>query len=403
MSLEHNEQINNVPRSKRVYICADRRFPHGDAGGNRIEYMAHCMQSKGIQPVVISMSEDSAEYNGKLFLEYQGILYHNVVLKCGKIGITQQYFYLGIQVGRVLKAADVAEGSVVIIYSSNPVFCSQVRKYIPARCKLVYDVVEWFDDSCYKYGKLDPRFWVFQWCFNAVYPKSHGIIAISNNIEQYFLSLRKNVFRFPICLDVDKFSHVERTLLRDRVRLIYPGNPQNKDDIRTMINAIRQLDQKELEQIELHFTAVKKKTIECLLEEDFGILLELGNHVVFHDWMTYEELLRLYGSVDVLYMLRLDNLVTKSNFPSKVPELLSCGVAVMSNDIGDFFKYLSDGVDAIKIESRDVSGCVDALRRYLNMDEKARKQMSEAAIRCAKAKFNYTGYAQELVDYLGNL
>ena len=201
---------------KKIYICADRRFPHGDAGGNRIMYMALCMQCMGIQPVVISMSSDSEEYAGKLFNDYQGILYHNVVLKQGKQGTLQQYFYLGNQVGKVLKTADIEKESIVIIYSSNPIFCNQVRKYIPSHCKVVYDVVEWFDETCYKYGKLDPRYWVFQWCFDGVYPKGDGIIAISKNIERHFLSINKKVIRFPICLNVDDFAHVDRSARSDR-------------------------------------------------------------------------------------------------------------------------------------------------------------------------------------------
>lgn len=385
---------------KRVYICADRRFPHGDAGGNRIEYMAHCALTMGIQPVVISMSSNAEEDSNTLLRDYHGIMYHNVVLRQGKQGVVQQYFYVGMQVGRVLRTLGIEAGSVVIIYSSNPIFCLQVRQAIPKHCKVVYDVVEWFDESCYKYGKLDPRFWVFQWCFHGVYPKGDGIIAISRNIERHFLSLGKKVIRFPICLDVDKFAHIERHRQKHLVRLIYPGNPQNKDDVRMMLKALLQLDQEELAHIELHFTAVKRQTIETLLGEDGRVLSVLGDRVVFHDWMTYDELLQLYGSIDALYMLRLDNLVTKSNFPSKVPELLSCGVTVIANDMGDFYEYLTDGMDAIKIETNVADGCTRAIRRYLCMDERSREQMSAAAIRCAREKFTYLRYAQKLVTYL---
>lgn len=388
---------------KKIYICADRRFPHGDAGGNRIEYMARCAQSRGVQPIVISMGTDEEGNNGELLRDYQGIMYRNVALKRGKLGFVQQYFYLGKQVGQILRTIEIEIGSVVVLYSSNPIFCTQVRKEIPDHCKVVYDVVEWFDASCYKYGRIDPRFWVFQWCFEGVYPKGDGIIAISKNIERHFLGLNKKVIRFPICLDVDRFACVEHKTQYDRIRLIYPGNPQNKDDVRTMLKALLHLDKEDLNRIEFHFTAVKKETIKIILGEDAGVLSELRSNVVFHEWMTYDELLRLYGGMDALYMLRLDNLVTKSNFPSKVPELMSCGVTVIANDSGDFFEYLTDGIDAVKIETNDIDGCVEALKRYLSMDEAKKRQMSEAAIRCAKEKFTYLEYAQNLITYLEEL
>ena len=40
--------------NKRLFICADRNFPRGDAGSNRILFMAKALQEKGWNVIVIS-------------------------------------------------------------------------------------------------------------------------------------------------------------------------------------------------------------------------------------------------------------------------------------------------------------------------------------------------------------
>ena len=44
---------------KRIFLCAERFFPRGDAGANRVLYIAKAMQEKGWEPIVISIGSTS--------------------------------------------------------------------------------------------------------------------------------------------------------------------------------------------------------------------------------------------------------------------------------------------------------------------------------------------------------
>ena len=49
---------------KRLFICADRNFPRGDAGANRILFMAKALQEKGWNVTVISTGKkNEQDYN----------------------------------------------------------------------------------------------------------------------------------------------------------------------------------------------------------------------------------------------------------------------------------------------------------------------------------------------------
>lgn len=389
---------------EKVFICADRKFPHGDAGGNRIEYLAQCLLAQGIQPIVISMGENNRadKVKARMYYRYNKIIYKNIKLKSGKIGQFEKYFCAGKYVGQELKKFKIKSGTTIVIYTSNPFFAKQITGSIPKKlkCKYYYDVVEWFDETCYKFGKWDPKYKIFKKCFNDIYTSGNGVIAISKNIERHFASLGCETAYFPICMDASKFKMIPNHQFDKVIHYIYPGNPEHKDDIVTMLRAIDALELDEKERIKFHFTAVSEKTIRNILG-GYGYLLEnLKKTVIFHPWMEYDELLKLYGQVDSLFMLRLDNLVTKSNFPSKVPELLACGVIITANDSGDFFSFLSEGTDSIKITQNTVDACVDAIRQLLHLSEQKRRQMSLAAIKCANEQFNYLKYSDSISEFL---
>lgn len=54
--------------NKRLFICADRNFPRGDAGSNRILFMAKALQEKGWNVIVISTGKrNKQDYNATAF------------------------------------------------------------------------------------------------------------------------------------------------------------------------------------------------------------------------------------------------------------------------------------------------------------------------------------------------
>lgn len=108
------------------------------------------------------------------------------------------------------------------------------------------------------------------------------------------------------------------------------------------------LNEDERRKVRFHFTTLKpNKLIEAAncSEEAFN---KLSGVLVFHGRLEYAELLELYQNMDYLFLAREKNIITESNFPSKVPEMLVYGVIPVCSDVGDYTKlYLENDVNAI--------------------------------------------------------
>ena len=388
-------------KQHRVFIISDKQFPHGDAGGNRIEYMAKCFQHEEIQTIVISLGKNSdPDFDAEKGLYVaDGIWYKNAIVKKSFVS---WYLLSGFKIGTIIDEFSPNENDRVVIYSTNPIFISLIRKNLKRVGAIYYDVVEWDDENSFHYKKLDPHYWLFRWCFYGIFLNGNGIIAISKNIESFFKSKGKKTVLFPICLDSKVLSrdYDYRNTGNSKLKLIYPGNPENKDDIAKVIRAITDIVKEKGPVLELHFTAVSQNRISKLLGTQSFLLEELGSTITFHPWLEYEQLIQLYYSMDALILFRFDNQVCRSNFPSKVPELLSCGLFIIANECGDFFEYLTDKVDSLRIEGNSEEDCKNTIIQALSLSEEKKSEMSKNAILCAETKFNYKSFSKALSNFV---
>lgn len=388
-------------KPNRIFIISDKQFPHGDAGGNRIEYMAKCFLNEGIQTLVISLGENSeSDYDSKKKIYINdGIEYKNAIVKKSFVS---WYLLSGYKIASIIDEFSPSKNDRIVIYSTNPIFITSIRRKLKRVGGIYYDVVEWDDENSFRYKKFDPHYWLFHWCFYGIFPTGNGIIAISKNIESFFNSKGKRTILFPICLDSKVLSrdYNFRYTGNSNLKLIYPGNPENKDDIAKVIRAIADIVKDKGPILELHFTAVSKNRIIKLLGSQSYLLEQLNNIITFHPWLEYEQLIQLYYSMDALILFRFDNQVCKSNFPSKVPELLACGLFIIANECGDFFEYLTDKSDSLKIEGNSEKDCKNTILQALSLSDEKKRIMSKNAILCAETKFNYKFFSKELSNFV---
>ena len=163
------------------------------------------------------------------------------------------------------------------------------------------------------------------------------------------------------------------------------------------------LSKEEQSQITMHLTGVKEEKLRSFLGEGQSVFDRLGDTVCFHGWMEYDELIQLYQSVDFLYMSRPDNIVTRANFPSKLPELMAYAVAPIGNRVGDYYQYLTDGVDAVLFDQNTPEDCANAIRRVIAMSNEERKIMCQNARNTVCEKFDYKKWSKKLDEFMENL
>ncbi len=388
---------------KRIFLCAERFFPRGDAGANRVLYIAKAMQEKGWEPIVISIGSTSVEYYSKEEQKYvyDGIEFRNI--ECKTNGVPQKIermLFNGSKTIQILKKYQLTKNDKVLIYSSTAPYTQAVLNYAKkVGASVALDIVEWHQSFQFQYGAADIRYLSFKKCFDQLTIKAKNVVAISSFLAQHFTQKGCNVLTFPIYIEAksDYVYKPENSVLN----FIYPGNPYRKDSLENMLEGIAALSSEEQSQIRLHLTGVKRNMLEKAVPGKESLLDT--DCVKIHGFMEYQKLMELYESVDFALIARPDNTVTKANFPSKVPELMNRGIPVLINDIGDISKYVHDGEDAILIESATPEAVTDALRKCLKMSVQQRKEMHDKAFFNAKNNFDYHKSAKMLDCYFSTL
>lgn len=388
---------------KRIFICAERRFPRGDAGANRVQYIARALMQAGHEVIVVSIGENRSKdfcEQRKLYI-YNQVKYKNVPVRDGLLKRWDANIVSGFNTVDILKEFGLNSTDFVLIYTTNPIYgqivCNYSHKKIGA--KVALDVVERFQSFQYNFGRFDPKFLLFTYCFNEIYPRTGKVIAVSKHLEKYFNDMGLCVFYLPAL--IDPTEHVIKNAMNDGIiRMIYPGDLGKKEAIVDMLKGFLMLSDSEKARIEFHITRTGKRQLVKILGDQMYLIDQMGKILHFHNWMSYESLLSLYSRMDFLFFVRSANEATLSNFPSKVPELLACGIPTIANRVGDFSEYLQDGIDSILFDKCTAEDCCAAIRRALKLKPAQLKEMGENARRCAEQKFDFRIWSNKLHKFI---
>lgn len=382
---------------KRIIICADVNFPKGDAGSNRVEYIGRSLIQYDYDVTIYSLGLIPLKTDENGLGVYKGIKYINLNMRKGA---KRKIFSGNSMVRRICTLSQKIEA--VIIYGSNALFVYPILKYCKKKgIKTIVDVVEWHQPFQYFFGAIDPRYLSNKFTFSYLAVDAHNILTLSPMIEKYYAIHNCDVLNIPIM--IDKYEQVDYLPKKNRDEkyiMIYPGNPEYKDDFITMLRGISALSNDEKMKIEFHITGVSKKKLKSLLGINFD-LLNINRNIFLHEWLDYESLKSLYIKCDFLYMSRYENLVTEANFPSKLPELMAYGILPLANKQGCFHLFLEDGVDSILFSNDRVDNCTDAIRRILKMDANQVEILKKNAQQKARNVFDYRNWGQQIADFVG--
>lgn len=387
---------------RRLIICADRSFPRGDAGANRILFMAKALQETGWDVFVISIGRNEEKYYDSTLscYVYEGVKYRNVNTSSNKyIRKIQHNLLDGKNVVKIMRLLDVTADDTILLYSSLYPFSSEVISFANKRkCRIACDIVEWHQPFQFKQGEKGIQYKAYKRFFEVLVPKTKNVIVISKCLDKHFSSVGCHTTVVPIYIDTDNRKPWHREVDGNHLHLIYPGNPYRKDDLLSMLQAIEMLDDVDKDYIRFHLTGVNKHLLYSSIpghESLLDSLIERGV-VLIHSWMEYDELLKLYQKIDFALLARPVNIVTEANFPSKVPELMSKGIPVITNKVGDIVSYLDDGKDAILYDEPTAEACMKAIKRAIRLKSDEKMRLSKNAYENAEIKFNYHLCSNEL-------
>lgn len=380
----------------RLVICLDRQFPFGDAAANLAVHLATAAREEGWEPFVIGRNRKGSDPKGVR----ESIPYQNLLSARTRVGRAFAYFGTGLRVGRILKGLKLQPGDRVLIYSSNlfyirPVLFTANR----TGARVIFEVVEWHQPWQFKRGRMEPFYLNFDYCFRVLYPSTGYVIAISRRLQAHFEARGCRVLLMPPLAGRVTVKRVQLPEQRP-VRFIYSGNPWGKDNFGAVLAALCLLSESERNRLEFHITGQTCDDIVRELPFAAKHLKDLDRSVVFHDWLEYSELEKLYDECSFLLLVRDSNIVTESNFPSKIPEALGRGVVPVVSPVGDIRQYLQDGHDAIFVGSSDAKVVAGVLRRILSYDSGRILHMRANAYQTASVVFGTSAWAPALGQFL---
>lgn len=386
---------------QKVFICLDKEFPKKNAPANYVEYLGKALQNEGVSVFFISIAEKKDECNQ--WFQYQKMKYCNVYYDVSTLSKTvKARLKVGLDMWKCVISQQINEGDAIICYTDNYFMMKTLRANgMKKKVKVVNCVAEWYQAHQYKYGHFD----VFNYWYNCLgfyrgMGCSKNVIAVSRKIESYFQKKGCKTFVLPPLTDPFEFPY-QKGKNCDKIRFIYAGSFDNKDSMECMLLGIAGLDKEKRQQIEFHISGRNQEGLNKIIAKLGNEWKKIADCVIVHEWMPYEELIKLYQRIHFLLLVRPDNRVTQSNFPSKVPEMMSYGIIPVMNKVGDCPNYyLEDGKDSILFGACDAASCREAIFRAVTLSSEQRISMQNDTRAKAENTFYYEVWRGKIKAFL---
>lgn len=388
----------------RLFILTNDPVPYGTANANYIRNFAKAVASCDWNVIVIGMrlDDDKPDFYKLVNSNEDNIQYYNINdSKLGAKNYLRAYFKGMDRYTSVLKHFNAGDNDYIFVYTTELATGKAAISYKNIKdTHKSYCEVEWFQPFQYKHGMFSILFILWRYGFYHRANKFNKAIPISVNLEEYIK--KKNCKTLVVPAMIDSSEGNLHIVHKDTVDFIYPGSASDKDSFSCMINAFLLLSDEEKLKVRFHLTGnMSKEKLKKIIGESVPIE-KLKEILKFHGWIEYDELMELYKQSDYLLLARKKNIVTISNFPSKVPEMMNFGIVPVCSKVGDYTeKYLSDGIDSIQFYEDNVDSCVLAIKKAIKIKEANKlERMKRNARETAINKFDYKVWGNTIVDFL---
>lgn len=212
--------------------------------------------------------------------------------------------------------------------------------------------------------------------YKFVMPHYDGFIAISHDLNKFvekYKSKKAKSIIVPILVE-DPFYGKDVSNLKKEYNvpyIIHTGTMlEQKDSISKILHAFARLKRETTTNCKLVFTG-PQATEKCRylpmikklgIEKDVDLLGLVSTERV--------ALLQYFATMTIIY--KSDNLQTRNCFPTKLGEMLICGIPVITTTIGDANLYLENGKSALIFNPDDEDTLIEYMKFILDNHEKAR-------------------------------
>jgi len=147
-----------------------------------------------------------------------------------------------------------------------------------------------------------------------------------------------------------------------------------------------------------NITAIKNIEKEVL---EYAVQIGVKDNVIFNDWVPYEERSKLYSDIDVALVIHRATLEASLSFRTRVLDLLSFGIPVITNEGGDLEKLIKDYECGLIVKENDSQALADALLLLIENQQK-REEMISRGKALIKEKFLWEKVIEPLDEFCKN-
>lgn len=380
----------------RVFIIGFQHFPRGDAGANYLQYFALALIAAGYEVVVVGKKESGRKSTELEEKEYKGIRYVNMP---GGQSRFQNMTYDKEFFERLDGKYGFSAEDIYIFYCANyPLFRCFINKKKYDRTYFIR--VEDLQPEQFKLGRFNPKYCAERMSIRYAQKHMKGTIPISQRLADQDSKYNQNVFRLPIMADTTEYPYNKPLPTTQNISFVYPGLKVTglEDDFISMFHALNALSVEEKKKISVHITGVNKEKIFQVIDE--SILKGLNDVLIFHGFIEYSELVKVYINSDFLLLPRKINNITKANFPSKIPEMMAFGIIPICTDVGDYTELYLDEKNSIIMSGTGITPCINGLRKAINMPPHERIVMRNNARKLVEDVFDYRNWVDRIYSFL---
>lgn len=383
-------------KKEKVLIIAAGSYPFGSPMALRLRAFTKLFRKINFEVIVLCdkvSNEVSLDENKS---QFDNIKIYSLDGKKNKLNIKKKF---KIQLDNVIK-----EEKPDVIFSN----CINARYSIIKKLAEIYRIpiiinsVEWYDPSTFKFGRFSNHYISFMYCWNFLYPKANGCVAISKTIENHYKKYMDNVIRIPTIVD-DKNIEYRTTIEKscDTIKLLFAGSlARTKDSIKEFFFALDFLDENQKNKIQFEI---------CGLSVD-----ELKKHIGNDIYNKYKKQINIYGKIpqskiadmylnsDYGIFLRPHQRSSDAGFSTKLGEGMILGTPFIINNTSDIQLYIKDKKNGFIIE-KDISKIADLFKYILNLNNEERVEIRKNARETAEKYFYYGEYIDEFQKFINNV
>jgi colanic acid biosynthesis glycosyl transferase WcaI len=224
-----------------------------------------------------------------------------------------------------------------------------------------------------------------------IYRGAEHTVAIAPSMAKTLESRGVDPDRLSVVLnwgDEENLTRVERIPEGGGLRVVYAGNMGRFQDVRTIVEAARMVQDVPGLRIDLFGDGTD---LESLQEQVAGL-----ENITFHGRVPREEMEAIYARSDFQLVTLMDLPLFKGTIPSKFQGSMAAGIPVITTVKGDVRDFVRDNHLGLTAEPENPQDLAMALRKAYQLPEEQRAQMGQNALGFYEREMSFSGSGKRI-------